>query len=142
MSKQLANITDVLLDFFRNNDFKIMVYDNMLSNEILISSEPWIVIMLPYSMAERINRFLVRKPVKLTLQVVFWLMVIFVIMFEAWFKMFHCYVKTCNYYWKCKVDKAEKSRISSPLRWEKLWKIVLLTPILHTTNFLFLCNKT
>lgn len=75
-----------------------MVYDNMLSNEILISSEPSIVTMLPYSMAERINRFLVRKPVKLTLQAVYGLMVIVVIIFEAWFKMFHCYVKSCNYY--------------------------------------------
>lgn len=58
----------------------------MLTDDILISSGPSIVIMLPYTMAERINRFPLRRAVKLTLLVVFWFTVIVVIIFEAWLK--------------------------------------------------------
>lgn len=69
-----------------------MAYDNMLSDDILISIGPSITIPLPSSMAERIKRLPVRRAVKLTLLVVFWFTVNVVIIFEAWLEQ-HSYVK-------------------------------------------------
>lgn len=64
----------------------------MFFDDILISSGPSIVIMLPHTMAERINRFPLRRTVKMTLLVVFWFMVIVVIIFEVWLKT--CFIFT------------------------------------------------
>lgn len=69
-----------------------MASDNMLSDDILISIGPSIVIPLPSSMAERIKRLPVSRAVKLTLQVAFWFTVNVVIIFEAWLEKYS-YVK-------------------------------------------------
>lgn len=88
LTKQMSSIIEVLFDFFCHNNLKIMASDNMLSDDILISIGPSIVIPLPSSMAERIKRLPVSRAVKLTLRVAFWFTVNVVIIFEAWLEKY------------------------------------------------------
>lgn len=89
----------------------------MLSDDILISSGPSIVIMLPHTMAERINRFPLRRSVKLTLLVAFWFIVAVAIIFEAWLKICFIFIlKSCrNCYWELGMDKPQKKLGSQQL---------------------------